>query len=235
MIDFVWYWAWFLLPLPLLTYFFFPKYKYEEPALRVPFLKVFNFRLKSNDKNAKLNIFRTTLLGIAWILLVIAATRPQLTGEPISLPITGRDIMLAVDVSGSMGTEDMELNGVRSTRLSIVKEVLGQFVDQRVGDRLGLILFGTRAYSQTPLTFDRKTVRALLKESPLGIAGGKTAIGDAIGLSVKRLKDRPAENRVLIILTDGVNNVGEVDPIQASRLAAKEGIKIYTAAVVEGR
>ena len=122
----------------------------------------------------------------------------------------------------------MELNGVRSTRLSIVKEVISKFVDRRVGDRLGLILFGTRAYSQTPLTFDRKTVRALLIESPLGIAGGKTAIGDAIGLSVKRLKDRPAENRGLILLTDGVNNVGEVDPIQASRLAAKEGIKIYT-------
>lgn len=228
MIDFVWTWAWFFLPLPLLTYFFFPRYKYEEPALQVPSLRVFNFQSKSNDKNAKSSIFRTSLLAIAWISLVIAATRPQLTGEPISLPVAGRDIMLAVDVSGSMGTEDMELNGVRSTRLSIVKEVISQFVDRRVGDRLGLILFGTRAYSQTPLTFDRKTVRALLIESPLGIAGGKTAIGDAIGLSVKRLKDRPAENRVLILLTDGVNNVGEVDPIQASRLAAKERIKIYT-------
>ncbi len=228
MIEFVWPLAWVFLPLPLLTYFLFPRFKYEEPALRVPFLQSFSFRSRSNNKNMKPSIFRATLLGIAWISLVIAAARPQLAGEPISLPVTGRDIMLAVDVSGSMGTEDMELNGTRSTRLSVVKHVIGQFVDRRVGDRLGLILFGTRAYSQTPLTFDRKTVKALLKESPLGIAGGKTAIGDAIGLSVKRLKDRPAENRVLVILTDGVNNVGEVNPLQASRLAAKEGIKIYS-------
>ena len=113
MIDFVWTWAWVFLPLPLLTYFFFPRYKYEEPALQVPSLRVFNFQSKSNDKNAKSSIFRTSLLAIAWISLVIAATRPQLTGEPISLPVAGRDIMLAVDVSGSMGTEDMELNGVR--------------------------------------------------------------------------------------------------------------------------
>ena len=228
MIDFAWSWAWFFLPLPLLTYFFFPKFKREEQALRVPSLKSFKFQSKSKVTKARPNIFRLILLFIAWASLVIAAARPQLTGEPINLPVTGRDIMLAVDVSGSMGTEDMELNGVRSTRLSIVKKVVSQFVDQRVGDRLGLILFGTRAYSQTPLTFDRKTVKALLKESPLGIAGGKTAIGDAIGLGVKRLKDRPAENRVLIMLTDGVNNVGEVDPIQASKLAAKEGIRIYT-------
>ncbi|MBA59688.1 MAG: hypothetical protein CMQ40_11040 [Gammaproteobacteria bacterium] len=127
-----------------------------------------------------------------------------------------------------MGTEDMELNGEKRTRLAIVKNIVGDFVEQREGDRLGLILFGTRAYLQTPLTFDRKTVKTLLEESPLGIAGGKTAIGDAIGLGVKKLKDRPAENRVLILLTDGVNNVGEIDPVQASKIAAQEGVRIYT-------
>jgi Ca-activated chloride channel family protein len=127
-----------------------------------------------------------------------------------------------------MGTEDMNLNGQMVTRLAAVKAVVGEFVERRRGDRLGLILFGSQAYLQAPLTFDRKTINTLLTETPLGIAGGKTAIGDAIGLSVKRLLDRPAANRVLILLTDGVNNVGEVSPIQAAKLAAQEGITIYT-------
>ena len=109
-----------------------------------------------------------------------------------------------------------------------MKTVVGDFVERRKGDRLGLILFGSQAYLQTPLTFDRSTVRTLLEETPLGIAGGKTAIGDAIGLAVKRLLDRPSENRVLILLTDGVNNIGEVSPLQAAKLAAEEGIRIYT-------
>ena len=127
-----------------------------------------------------------------------------------------------------MGTEDMSLNGKMVTRLAAVKAVVGEFVERRRGDRLGLILFGSQAYLQAPLTFDRNTINTLLTETPLGIAGGKTAIGDAIGLSVKRLLDRPAANRVLILLTDGVNNVGEVSPIQAAKLAAQEGITIYT-------
>ena len=165
---------------------------------------------------------------LAWLLLVASATRPQFIGEPIELPSSGRDLLLAVDISGSMGTEDMELGNQMVTRLAAVKQVVGDFVERRRGDRLGLILFGTQAYLQTPLTFDRNTVRELLDETPLGIAGGKTAIGDAIGLAVKKLKDRPAENRVLVLLTDGVNNVGEVSPLQAAKLANLEGIRIYT-------
>ena len=149
-------------------------------------------------------------------------------GDAITLPSSGRDLLLAVDISGSMGTEDMSLSGQMVTRLAAVKAVVGEFVERRRGDRLGLILFGSQAYLQAPLTFDRNTINTLLTETPLGIAGGKTAIGDAIGLSVKRLLDRPAANRVLILLTDGVNNVGEVSPIQAAKLAAQEGITIYT-------
>jgi len=136
--------------------------------------------------------------------------------------------MLAVDISGSMGTEDMAVNSGMTTRLNVVKAVVGDFVERRIGDRLGLILFGSQAYLQTPLTFDRTTVRTLLTETPLGIAGGKTAIGDAIGLAVKRLQSRPESARILILLTDGQNNVGEVSPIQAAKIAAAEGVKIYT-------
>ena len=139
--------------------------------------------------------------------------------------------MLAVDISGSMATQDMEVNGEFLDRLTIVKAVVGQFAQARVGDRVGLILFGTNAYLQAPLTFDLKSVNRLLVEAPVGIAGGKTAIGDAIGLAVKRLRKRPQEDKVLILLTDGANNVGEVEPAKAAELAARDGITIYTIGV----
>jgi Ca-activated chloride channel family protein len=117
------------------------------------------------------------------------------------------------------------------TRLEVVKQVAGEFIERRDGDRIGLILFGTRAYLQAPLTFDRPTVRTLLEEAVIGLAGEQTAIGDAIGLGVKRLKERPAKNRVLILLTDGANTAGEVHPLDAARFAAKLGLKIYTIGV----
>ena len=139
--------------------------------------------------------------------------------------------MLAVDISGSMDEKDMLLNNQKATRLALVKQVIGEFVERRQGDRLGLILFGTQAYLQVPLTFDRKTVQTLLDETPIAIAGEKTAIGDAIGLTVKRLRKRPENSRVLVLLTDGVNNAGEMKPLQAAELAVREGIKIYTIGV----
>lgn len=227
MIEFLWPLALLFLPLPVLVYFLLPRADQQEAALHVPFFQsVVNFsgeRVASSSRS-----FARALMILVWLALVLAASRPQWIGEPIELPTTGRDLMLAVDISGSMGTEDMRVEDRQSTRLLAVKQVVGDFVERRRGDRLGLILFGTQAYLQTPLTFDRNTVRGLLEETPLGIAGGKTAIGDAIGLAVKRLMDRPAENRVLVLLTDGVNNVGEVSPLQAAKLAAQEGIRIYT-------
>lgn len=228
MIDFLWPWALVFLPLPLLAYFLLPSAGSSEPALQVPFFASASaYQQQAGQAKLRSNLKRLLALLI-WLTLVLAATRPQWIGEPIALPASGRDLMLAVDISGSMGTEDMQGQRGRSTRLQVVKEVVGDFVERRRGDRLGLILFGSRAYVQTPLTFDRKTVRTLLTETPLGIAGGKTAIGDAIGLAVKRLQSRPAENRVLVLLTDGVNTIGEVEPLQAAKLAAQEGIRIYT-------
>jgi len=228
MIEFLWPFAALVLPLPLLVYWLVPKANRQEPALQVPFFGLASSYSQGTGNGQRRSFIRRLLMILMWSALVLAATRPQWIGEPISLPTSGRDLLLAVDISGSMGTEDMKQNGATATRLAVVKDVVGDFVERRKGDRLGLILFGTRAYLQTPLTFDRNTVRALLTETPLGIAGGKTAIGDAIGLSVKRLQERPAENRVLVLLTDGVNNVGEVDPVQAAKLAAQEGIRIYT-------
>jgi Ca-activated chloride channel homolog len=228
MIEFLWPYALACLPLPLLVYWLLPKANRQDAALHVPFFGLAAGFESDSKMNHRRSFLRRLLMILMWLALVLAATQPQWIGEPIELPTSGRDLLLAVDISGSMGTEDMELGNNMTTRLAVVKNVVGDFVERRKGDRLGLILFGSKAYLQTPLTFDRNTVRTLLQETPLGIAGGKTAIGDAIGLSVKRLKSRPAENRVLILLTDGVNNVGEVSPLQAAKLAALEGIRIYT-------
>src|SRR5699024_6930588 len=137
-----------------------------------------------------------------WILLVAALARPQYVGEQVQLPVSGRDLMLVVDISPSMNEQDMILHGNSINRLQAVKLVLNDFIDQRKGDRLGLILFGTQPYVQAPLTFDLETVRTLMQESGLGMAGRATAIGDAVGLAIKRLRDRPKDQRVVILLTD---------------------------------
>ena len=167
-----------------------------------------------------------------WALLVCSAARPIYIGDAVELPKTGRDIMLAVDISGSMQEDDMQLNGQTVDRLTLVKSVLADFISQREGDRLGLILFADQAYIQAPLTFDLTTLKTLLDESQIGFAGRKTAIGDAIGLAVKRLSDKDKqseeEQNVLILLTDGQNTAGAVEPIKASQIAAQEDIKIYT-------
>ena len=229
MIEFVWPWVFLLLPLPLLINRLLPRAASRDSALYVPFFRSLS---KIESEHPRLGA-RKRLLGLlaalCWILLVLAASRPQWVGEPVQLPTTGRDLMLVVDISGSMEAQDLQLNGQNATRLDVVKSVVGDFVERRQGDRLGLVLFAARAYTQAPLTFDRETVHTLLQEAQIGIIEeNATAIGDGIGLGVKHLQDRPAESRVLIMLTDGVNNAGEISPIQAGRLAAREGITVYT-------
>ena len=163
-----------------------------------------------------------------WLLLLLAAARPVWVGEAIELPNSGRDLMLAVDISGSMTIEDMEISDQLVSRIRAVKQVGARFIEQREGDRLGLILFGSNAYVQSPLSFDTATVQRFLREAQIGFAGQDTAIGDAIGLAVKRLKERPAENRVLILLSDGKDTASSVQPLDAAKLAADLGIRIYT-------
>jgi Ca-activated chloride channel family protein len=161
-------------------------------------------------------------------LLVLACARPQWLGEPIEQAISGRDLMMAVDLSRSMEAQDFILNKRPVDRLTAIKAIASDFINRRVSDRIGLILFGTQAYLQTPLTFDRKTVQTLLNEAVIGLAGDNTAIGDAIGLAVKRLKNQPDNSHVLILLTDGANTAGEVTPLKAAELAAANKLKIYT-------
>ena len=176
------------------------------------------------------SVGKLLLLSGIWVLVVIAAARPQHVGEPTALPITGRDLLVAVDLSGSMEEQDFQLNGDWVDRLTATKAVAREFIDRRVGDRIGLILFGRETYLQTPLTYDRETVRTLLDEAAIGLAGKETAIGDAIGLGIKTLTDAGIEEnrRVLILLTDGANTSGAVDPLKAADLARDRGMVIYT-------
>ncbi|MDD9962998.1 MAG: VWA domain-containing protein [Gammaproteobacteria bacterium] len=232
MIEWVWPYVLLLAPLPALLRWLWRPLANRQAALTVPDVSSFRLQPESalTGRTRRLH-WRPALLWLAWLALLTAAARPQWTGEPVTLPTTGRDLMLAVDISGSMGTEDMQLADQLVDRLTVVKQVVADFVAARQGDRVGLILFGTNAYLQAPLTFDLASVERLLNEAPVGIAGGKTAIGDAIGLAVKRLRTHPDGDRVLILLTDGANNVGEVAPTKAAELAAAEAIRIYTIGV----
>ena len=235
MLSFVWPWFYLILPLPFLYRKLRRSANSESPYLESTILLSIaetQNRLVSSTSQRRLLIL---LLIIAWLSLVTAIARPVNIGDPVALPTTGRDILLAVDISGSMEREDMIINGRQVNRLYAVKSVVSEFVNTREGDRLGLILFGERAYLQTPLTFDTKTLRDLLIEAQIGFAGNGTAIGDAIGLSVKKLKERPDSNRVLILLTDGSNTAGVLSPSEASDIAKKSKVKIYTIGIGDGR
>jgi Ca-activated chloride channel family protein len=223
-----WPWLLVLLPLPwLLRRWLKAASNTGMQALKVPWFA----RVTSATGGWMSKPLLAAVAWSAWILLVAAATRPQWVGEIETLPVTGRDLLLAVDISGSMDTQDMVLERRAVNRLAVVKKVAGEFIQRRRGDRVGLILFGSRAYLQTPLTFDTETTAILLDESEIGLAGRETAIGDAIGLAVKRLREDAASERVLILLTDGANTSGEVQPMQATEFAAREGLTIYTVGV----
>ncbi len=226
-LEFAWPWLFAALPLPLLAAWLLPRARQGGGnTLRVPFYAALG--REQGGRAAGASRTRLALALLAWLLLVIAAARPQLVGEAVQVPLTGRSLMLAVDISGSMENEDMIIGNRRVSRLLAVKAVASDFIEQRRGDHIGLILFGRQAYLQAPLTYDRETVRRLLGEAQVGLAGKETAIGDAIGLAVKRLRRQPASDRVLILLTDGANTAGSIGPLKAADLAAAEGIRIYT-------
>lgn len=228
MFSFAWPWLLLLIPLPLPLRRIMPAGETKrEAALRVPVLEDFMAPVVG-AQNHRPSRLRLWLAILAWLLLVMAAARPQWVGEAVQLPLSGRDLMLAVDLSGSMKERDFVIEGERVDRLTATKWVAGDFIERRIGDRIGLILFGDKAYLQTPLTFDRKTVKTLLDEAAIGLAGKQTAIGDAVGLAIKRLQRSPDQSRVLILLTDGASTAGEVDPERAAELASRTGLKIYT-------
>ncbi len=228
MIEFLWLWIFLLLPAPWLARRLLkPVTPASQAALRVPFLDDFE-QQTSTHRQTQNRRWLMLIAWLVWLLLLAAAARPQWVGKPIELPVSGRDLMLAVDLSGSMQEQDFVINKRAVDRLTAVKMVASRFIERRTGDRIGLILFGDKAYVQTPLTFDRATVNTLLLESAIGLAGERTAIGDAIGLAIKRLKKNNQNQRVLILMTDGANTAGEIQPLKAAELAANSGLKIYT-------
>lgn len=226
-------WAFLLLPMPLLVYLIAPPVRVStERALRVPdlapFQKLDDTTTLARSPRRWLPVF---LLALMWVTLVSAVARPQSLGEPLGTPVSGRDLLLGIDISGSMRERDLYAGDRPATRMAVVKAVAQDFISRRTGDRIGLIMFGSAAYVQTPLTFDHATVQHFLDEATVGLAGRQTAIGDAVGLGVKRLRMRPSESRVMILLTDGENSAGVVDPIEAANVAAKVGIRIHTIGV----
>ncbi len=228
-------WPWVLVALPapwLVRRFLRPDSAERDAALAVPTGSDLGLLTAAGTRASDVRL-RLAALWLVWTLLVIAASRPEFVGDPVALPTTGRDLLLAVDLSGSMEEQDFELNGQWVNRLKAIKVVADDFIKRRTGDRVGLILFGREAYLQTPLTFDRKTVRTLLDEAAIGLAGKETAIGDAIGLAIRTFDDASVKKgrRVLVLLTDGANTAGEVDPLKAAELAAQRGMIIYTVGI----
>jgi len=228
MLQFDWPWMLILLPLPWLVRRLLPQVEQQSAVLYAPVFSRFGERSQIQSSETPSRLLPIWLL---WGLLVAAACRPLWLGEPIGRPLEGRDMVIAVDLSGSMSTEDMQYQGQTVDRLTMVKAVLSEFIARRQGDRLGLVLFGNSAYLQAPLTFDRKTVSHFLDETVLGLVGKNTAIGDAIGVSLKHILQQQTEHRVMILLTDGQNTAGQMQPLQAAKLAAEQNVTIYTIGV----
>lgn len=237
MLDLAYPWLLLALPLPLVLLFVLPAYRESRKALRVPFLE--RLESASGGKAAagsairrRTSLQRYVLQPLCWILVVLALARPQWIGEPQSKIVPSRDLLLAVDLSGSMETEDFKnADGETVDRLTAVKEVVDEFIAAREGDRVGLIVFGSAAFVQTTFTEDLEAVRSLLAETRVRMAGPKTVIGDAIGLSLNMFRKSDLEDRVLILLTDGNDTESLVPPANAARLAADDNVTIHTIAV----
>ncbi len=226
MFELAWPWCFALLPLPWLAAWLLPRaHGWSAAMLHLPHP---GLALPQQRDASAVPWSRRTFAWLAWILLLCAAARPQWLGPPEDVARSGRDLLLAIDTSGSMSIEDMQLAGRPVARFTAIQAIASDFVHRRHGDRVGLILFGSRAYLLVPLTFDLKTVGQQLIESTIGLAGRETAIGDAIGLAVKRLRDRPQSQRVVVLLTDGVNTAGELTPQKATELAVAHHVRIYT-------
>ena len=228
-------WALVLLALPLLMRLL-PAYRESRDSIRVPFfdklVELSEQRPETGATVLQRDLAQHFLVNFMWLCLVLAAAKPEWIGPPIEQQKSGRDLMIAVDLSGSMATADFTLPDSRNVdRLEAVKYVLAQLGDQRASDRLGLIVFGNAPYLQSPFTDDHQVWAQLLAETQIGMAGQSTAFGDAIGLAIKLFRESDSANRVLIILTDGNDTGSMVPPVDAARVAASQDIRIYTIAI----
>lgn len=228
-VSLAWPWLLLALPLPALVSWWARPVPSHDPALRVPYGARVQATRAAHGGPRRL-LAAGGWLWAAWALLCLAAARPQQLGDAVQPPHAGRELMLALDLSGSMSEPDMELGGQRVDRLTAAKAVLADFLDHRAGDRIGLLVFGRSAYVLTPATLDHQSVRDQLQDSVVGLAGQETAVGDAIGLAVKRLRTQTEGQRVLVLLTDGVNTAGALQPAKAAELARDAGVRVHTVA-----
>ncbi len=236
MLEFAHPWFIALLPLPLLAYWILPVYKESKDSVQVPFFqRLVKLTGKKPGTGAVIlprMMFQRFWLALSWGLIVLALMRPEWVGDPIVRDKSARDLMIAVDLSGSMEVADFKTaDGENITRLQAVKTVLQEFVDQREHDRLGLIVFGDAAYLQAPFTEDHDAWMTLLQETEIGMAGQSTMFGDAIGLAIKLFEKTDTDNRVLIVLTDGNDTGSRVPPVDAAKVAHQYDITIYTIAI----
>jgi Ca-activated chloride channel family protein len=236
MLDFSYPWMFLLLPLPLLIYYLAPAYREPRTAVRVPFMGLL-YRLTGSQADDGAAIVRRTMLQkiqlvLGWLALVVALARPLWMEEPIVRELPMRDLLVALDLSGSMETQDFtDDSGKTSDRLTAARQVLDQFLSRREGDRVGLIFFGSAAFVQAPFTEDLDVVRELLDEAQVRMLGPKTMLGDAIGVAIQLFERSEVEERVLIVLTDGNDTASMVPPLRAAEIARDNGVVIHTIAM----
>lgn len=224
MFEFEYWWVFLLLPLPLLVRYFLSPKKQSFTQVWIPLADGLQ-----QQKSVKSNPLISSIIAwLLWLLLLTTVAKPIWYDQPIRIQQKSRDMILSLDLSGSMKEVDMSLNGTTVDRLTLVKSIVKDFVQQRKGDRIGLILFADHAYLQTPLTFDVETVSTMVDETEIGLVGNRTAIGESIAMAIKRFVENKNEQRVLILLTDGANTSGKIKPIAAAKQAAKNNIKIYS-------
>lgn len=228
MFSFAWPWLFICLPLPWFFYRKLAPAMPQQSALKIPFFAELQKLSAQQDSYNYYKISRTLALLAIWLLVITAAARPQSYHLDTQLPTEGRALFLAVDISNSMLIQDIDSQPEQLSRADFVKAFTRELIKQRPSDRIGLILFASQPYLQSPLTHDHKTLSQWLNDAQPGMAGEHTAIGDAIGLAIKKLRQPKSSNKIVILITDGANNSGVMPPLTAANLAAEQGLKIYT-------
>lgn len=229
-------WALLLLPLPLLFWRFMPPHRETVAALRFPFFRRIVETAGAEAKPGAVVLTRSRVQMAAaiatWVLIVLALAQPERVGEPVEMTRAARDVALAIDISGSMDARDFTApGGERKQRLDGVRDVVRAFVERRQGDRMALIVFGSKAYVQAPLTEDLDTIVSLLDRTAVGMAGPHTALGDAIGLAIRTFEASDVDQRLLVLLSDGTDTASRISPVNAAQIAGDRGVQIFTIGV----
>lgn len=229
-------WVVLLLPLPVMVYWFAPPHREKSSSIRIPFFRHVAQAAGVEPKSGSVILSRaklqTGIVVLIWLLLVTAMARPEKLGEPVVIEKSARDVVLALDISGSMDQRDFtSSDGTPKQRLAAVKDVLRSFIAERQGDRMALIIFGTRAFVQAPFTEDLNSLTGFLDQTAVGMAGPNTALGDAIGLGIRTFESSEVDQRLMIVLSDGADTSSRMTPVNASAIAADKGVVIYTVGV----